>query len=89
MYLTTISPMQRRSVVSTTHPIGATFQFASVLKGWIEFEYAGQGVVRLQAGSCVHQPSAIRHREVGPGDDVEMLEIVTPADFSTDEVPAV
>jgi hypothetical protein len=46
-------------------------------------------VVRLQAGSCVHQPSAIRHREVGPGDDVEMLEIVTPADFSTDEVPAV
>ncbi|WP_235580573.1 hypothetical protein [Rhizobacter sp. Root404] len=27
-----------------------------MLKGWIEFEYEGQGTVRLEAGSCVHQP---------------------------------
>src|SRR5207248_6747874 len=31
-----------------------TFQLVYVLKGWIEFEYEGHGVVRLEAGSCVH-----------------------------------
>jgi len=60
-----------------------------VLKGWIEFEYEGQGVVRLEPGSCVHQPPGIRHREVGHSDDVEMLEIVMPADYATVEVPSV
>jgi hypothetical protein len=60
-----------------------------VLKGWIEFEYEGQGLVRLEAGSCVHQPPAIRHREVGHSEDIEMLEIVLPAEFVTEEVESV
>jgi len=71
------------------HRHETTFQLVYVLKGWIEFEYEGQGVVRLEAGSCVHQPPLIRHRELGHSDDVELLEIVMPADFSTEEVPAV
>jgi quercetin dioxygenase-like cupin family protein len=71
------------------HRHGVTFQLVYVLKGWIEFEYEGQGVVRLEPGSCVHQPPGIRHREVGHSDDIEMLEIVMPADFATVEVPAV
>ena len=71
------------------HRHGVTFQLVYVLKGWIEFEYEGQGVVRLEPGSCVHQPPGIRHREVGHSDDVEMLEIVMPADYATVEVPAV
>ncbi len=66
-----------------------TFQLVYVLKGWIEFEYEGHGVVRLDAGSCVHQPPSIRHREVAHSDDVEMLEIVMPGDFKTEEVPSV
>jgi quercetin dioxygenase-like cupin family protein len=65
------------------------FQLVYVLKGWIEFEYEGQGTVRLEAGSCVHQPPGIRHRELGHSDDVEMLEIVLPAVFSTEEVASV
>lgn len=60
-----------------------------VLKGWIEFEYEGQGLVRLETGSCVYQPPSIRHREVGHSDDVEMLEIVMPAKFVTEEVGSV
>lgn len=60
-----------------------SFQFVYVLKGWIEFEYEGQGVVRLEAGSTVYQPPSIRHRELGHSDDVELLEIVMPADFKT------
>ena len=66
-----------------------TFQLVYVLKGWIEFEYEGQGVVRLEAGSCVYQPPAIRHQELGHSDDVEMLEIVMPSEFKTEEVASV
>lgn len=65
------------------------FQLVYVLKGWIEFEYEGQGIVRLEAGSCVHQPPEIRHREVGHSADIEMLEIVLPGDFKTEEVASV
>ncbi len=65
-----------------------SFQLVYVLKGWIEFEYEGQGVVRLEAGSCVHQPPGIRHREIGHSADIEMLEVVMPGDFKTVEVPA-
>ena len=65
------------------------FQLVYVLKGWIEFEYEGQGVFRLEAGSCIHQPPNIRHRELGHSPDVEMLEIVLPAGFPTEDVPFV
>lgn len=73
----------------TPHRHGVTFQLVYVLRGWIEFEYEGQGVVRLEPGSCVHQPPGIRHRELGHSEDLELLEIVMPADFETQEVPAV
>jgi quercetin dioxygenase-like cupin family protein len=66
-----------------------TFQLVYVLKGWIEFEYEGQGTVRLEAGSCVYQPPSIRHRELAHSDDVEMLEIVMPAAFATEAVASV
>jgi mannose-6-phosphate isomerase-like protein (cupin superfamily) len=59
-----------------------------VLKGWVEFEYEGHGVVRLEAGSSVYQPPRIRHRELGHSADLELLEIVMPADFATHEVDA-
>jgi quercetin dioxygenase-like cupin family protein len=71
------------------HRHETTFQLVDVLKGWIEFEYEGQGNVRLEAGSCVYQPPMIRHREIGHSEDVELLEIVMPAGFATEEVPAV
>jgi quercetin dioxygenase-like cupin family protein len=74
---------------SQPHFHKTTFQLVYVLKGWIEFEYEGQGKVRLEAGSCVHQPPEIRHREIGHSEDVEMLEIVLPAGFETHEVPSV
>ena len=64
------------------------FQMVYILKGWVEFEYEGQGKVRLEAGSCVHQPPSIRHREIGHSEDIEMLEIVMPGRFGTEEVPA-
>jgi quercetin dioxygenase-like cupin family protein len=75
------------AVAGAPHRHDTTLQMVYVLKGWIEFEYEGQGVVRLEAGSCVHQPPLIRHREVGHSEDIEMLEIVMPGDFGTEEVP--
>ena len=78
-----------REFSSQPHLHHTEFQLVYVLKGWIEFEYEGQGTVRLEAGSCVHQPPGIRHRELGHSDDVEMLEIVLPAGFKTEEVPSV
>lgn len=74
---------------SQSHIHQTAFQLVYVLKGWIEFEYEGQGVVRLEAGSCVHQPPAIRHRELGHSDDIEMLEVVMPAGFATENVTSV
>ena len=74
---------------SQPHRHDTEFQLVYVLKGWIEFEYAGQGRVRLEAGSCVHQPPGIRHQELGHSDDVELLEIVMPGDFATEVVDAV
>ena len=74
---------------SQPHMHHTEFQLVYVLKGWIEFEYEGQGAVRLEAGSCVHQPPGIRHRELGHSEDLELLEVVLPADFKTETVDSV
>jgi quercetin dioxygenase-like cupin family protein len=74
---------------SQPHLHKTSFQLVYVLKGWIEFEYEGQGRVRLEAGSCVHQPPSIRHRELGHSEDIELLEVVLPGDFVTEEVASV
>ena len=68
---------------SEPHVHRTTFQLVYVLKGWIELEYEEYGVQRFEAGASVFQPPSIRHREVGHSDDVEMVEIVMPADFET------
>lgn len=59
------------------------FQMVYVTKGWVVFEYAGQGEVMLQAGSSILQPAGIVHREVRHSDDMELLEITAPAEFET------
>jgi len=59
------------------------FQMVYVLKGWVRFEYEGTGEVLLEAGSSVYQPPQIRHREIAHSDDLEMLEITSPAEFPT------
>ena len=59
------------------------FQLVYVLKGWVKFHYEGVGQVMLKAGSCVHQPPGIKHVEISHSDDLELIEIVMPADFET------
>jgi len=59
------------------------FQMVYILKGWATFEYEGVGVRTLHQGDCVNQVPMIRHREIECSDDLEILEIVSPADFKT------
>jgi quercetin dioxygenase-like cupin family protein len=68
------------------HKLG--FQMVYVLKGWVIFEYEGVGRKKLTAGSCVYQPPGIKHREIEHSDDLDMLEITSPAQFKTFEVKA-
>lgn len=60
------------------------FQMVYVLKGWIKFDYEGVGEVTLTPGTCVHQPPGIRHTELAHSDDLELIEIVSPAEFGTE-----
>lgn len=70
------------------HTHDLDFQMVYVTKGWVIFEYEGEGEVTMREGSCVLQPPGIRHREVHHSDDMELIEIISPAEFSTADVEA-
>lgn len=59
------------------------FQLVYVLKGWVKFEYEGEGRFTLKAGDCVLQPPEIRHELTAFSKDMELLEVTSPADFRT------
>ena len=59
------------------------FQMFYVLKGWIKFVYEGEGEHTFQAGDCVLQPAGIVHNELDCSDDLEVLEIYSPAIHQT------
>ena len=65
------------------------FQMFYVLKGWIKFVYEGQeGEQTFHAGDCVLQPARIVHNEIACSDDLEILEIYSPAVHETRTVDA-
>ncbi len=59
------------------------FQMYYVLNGWIKFVYEGQGEHTFHAGDCVLQPAGIVHNELDCSDDLEVLEIYSPAVHQT------
>ncbi len=65
------------------HVHNCTFQMYYVLKGWARFEYEGEGIKTVRPGDCVLQPAGIRHREIEHSPDLELIEIVSPADFGS------
>ena len=75
------------------HRHDCRLQFVYVLKGSAVFEYEGVGKVKMKPGSCFYQPPGIRHRELSHSKDLELIEIVAPANFRTlsdpkDRVPS-
>ena len=67
------------------------FQMFYVLSGWIKFVYEGQGEHTFRAGDCIVQPAGIVHNELDCSDDIEVLEVYSPAVHETrvvNEMPA-
>jgi quercetin dioxygenase-like cupin family protein len=60
----------------------ADFHIVYMLKGWARFMY-GDKETLVAAGDCVHQRPGIVHYLFDYSPDMEYLEVVGPADFST------
>jgi uncharacterized RmlC-like cupin family protein len=72
--------------VRKRHSHQADLQLIYVLQGWMKNEFEGQGEQMMSAGSCWLQPSGIKHTVLDYSADCEVLEIIVPADFKTDEL---
>ncbi len=64
------------------HRHEAEFHIVIMLKGWAKFMYGDQSTL-VAAGDCVHQRPGIVHYLYDYSEDMEYLEIVSPADFTT------
>ncbi len=62
------------------------FQMVYILKGTVKFEYKGEGTFTLYPGDVVFQPPEIHHREIEHSNDLELIEITSPAEFDTIEL---
>ena len=65
------------------HQHNCDFQMFYVLEGWIKFVYEGHGEHVFRKGDCILQPAGIVHNELDCSDDVEILEIYSPAVHET------
>jgi mannose-6-phosphate isomerase-like protein (cupin superfamily) len=74
--------------VSKLHFHDVEFQMVYVLKGWVKTYMEGQGETLMKQGSSWTQPPRIKHLIMDYSDDVELLEIILPADFKTVELTA-
>ena len=72
--------------VSKLHFHDVEFQMVYVLKGWVKTYLEGQGETLMQAGSAWTQPPRIKHLILDYSDDVELLEVILPAEFKTVEL---
>ena len=75
-------------VVSKLHFHDVDFQMVYVLKGWVKTYMEGVGETMFQTGSSWTQPPRIKHLIMDYSDDVELLEVILPADFKTVELAA-
>jgi len=72
--------------VSKLHFHDVDFQMVYVLKGWVKTYMEGQGETLMKQGSSWTQPPRLRHLIMDYSDDVELLEVILPADFETVEL---
>ena len=74
--------------VSKLHFHDVEFQMVYVLKGWVKTYMEGQGETLMKQGSAWTQPPRLKHLIMDYSDDVELLEVILPADFKTVELSA-
>src|ERR1700691_4628281 len=58
-------------------------QFVYMVKGWMELEFEGHGVVRIEPGDSVLIPGGPVHQENCASDDFELIEVSIPAEMDT------
>jgi quercetin dioxygenase-like cupin family protein len=63
----------------------ADYHVVCMLKGWAKFMYENVETL-VAAGDVVHQVPGIRHYLFDYSPDMEFLEIVSPANFGTNDV---
>ncbi|MEO8279721.1 MAG: cupin domain-containing protein [Ideonella sp.] len=64
------------------HRHGADFHIVMMTKGWARFMYEDKETL-VEAGDCVHQRPGITHFLFDYSPDMEYIEIVSPADFTS------
>jgi hypothetical protein len=74
--------------VSKLHFHDVDFQMVYVLKGWVKTYMEGHGESLMEQGSAWIQPPRIKHLIMDYSDDVELLEVILPAEFKTVELAA-
>jgi hypothetical protein len=74
--------------VSKLHHHDVDFQMVYVLKGWVKTYMEGLGEETYREHSSWTQPPNIKHMILDYSDDVELLEVILPADFETVELTA-
>lgn len=72
--------------VSKLHYHDIEFQMVYVLKGWVKTYMEGEGETLMQTGSAWTQPPRVKHMILDYSDDVELLEVILPAEFKTVEL---
>jgi len=77
-----------KAITGMTEPTGWHYhecdgQFVYALKGWVDLEFETGEAVRLSAGESLFIPGGLRHNETATSDDLEILEVSTPAEMGT------
>ena len=66
----------------------ADWHMVLMTKGWAKFMYEDKETL-VEAGDCVHQRPGITHYLYDYSPDMEYLEVVSPADFGTEDAEGV
>jgi mannose-6-phosphate isomerase-like protein (cupin superfamily) len=72
--------------VSKLHFHDVDFQMVYVLKGWVKTYMEGEGENLMREGTSWTQPPRVKHMILDYSDDVELLEVILPAEFKTVEL---
>ncbi len=59
-------------------------QLVYMLSGWVDLEFAGGRVERVEAGDSLYIPGGTPHNEIATSDAFELLEVSIPADMGTE-----
>ena len=68
---------------SKMHYHDLDFHMVYILKGWMQAEIVGHGPQTMRAGCCWVQPPGSHHKVLAQSEDLELIEVMSPANFPT------